>query len=191
MATPVEAVGGLPDELPEPPVEEPLVEEPLVELPEPLVEVPPEPLVELPADPPFVELLAVVLELVEVLLLDPTLTGAEPVMGAMIGGRRVGFDAGVVLDAGAVLCVVLATTAVWVVSAVLGAPVSDVRSITPTLGVTTVGVSSATVATASALLDPDSEPQAARPNVSRLHSTTLRMCERAAEEIFFIDHYPG
>ena len=164
----------MPDELPEP----------LVELPEPLVEVPPDPLVEVPPDP-LVELLAVVLELVEVLLLDPTLTGTESVMGAMIGGRRVGFDAGVVL------CVVWATTAVWVVAAVLGASVSDVRSITPMLGVTTVDVSSATAATASEPLDPDSEPQAARPNVSRLHSTTLRMCERAAEEIFFIDHYPG
>jgi hypothetical protein len=175
VATPVEAFGGLPVELP--------VEEPLVELPEP------EPLVELPADPPFfelfVELLAVVLEFVEVLLLDPRLTETEPVTGAVVGATTVE------LDAGAVLCVVLAATVASALPAALGASPADVRSITPTLGVTRLGIASEAVDAASELPDPDSEPQAARPNVSRLHSTTLRMCERAAEGIFFIDHYPG
>ena len=90
--------------------------------------------------------------------------------------------AGVVLDTGTVLCVVLAA---------LEAPVSDVRSIGPALGVTTLEVPSATVAAASGLLEPASAPQAARPSVSRPLSTTLQICERAAEGIIFIDHYPG
>jgi hypothetical protein len=34
-------------------------------------------------------------------------------------------------------------------------------------------------------------PQAARPNVSRPHNTTLRMCERTTKADLFIDHYPG
>jgi hypothetical protein len=82
------------------------------------------------------------------------------------------FDAGVVaLDAG---------VAPWVVPAE--------RSITPTLGATSVpGLADA----AAEPLDPASEAQAARPNVTRLHNTTLRMCERAAKAGFLIDHYPG
>jgi hypothetical protein len=40
-------------------------------------------------------------------------------------------------------------------------------------------------------LDPPSEPQAARPKVTRAHNTTLRMCERAPKAEIFIDHHPG
>jgi hypothetical protein len=142
--------------------------------------------VELPADPPFfevfVELLAVVLEFVEVLLLEPRLTGTEPVTGAVVGTTG---------DAGVVFCVVLVATVAALLPATLVASASDVRSIRPTFGVTRLGIASETVDAASELLDPDSEPQAARPHVSRPHNTTLRMCERAAEGIFFIDHYPG
>jgi len=127
-----------------------------------------------------------VLEFVEVLLLDPRLTGTEPVTGAVVGATTVG------LDTGAVLCVVLAATVASALPLALGASPSDVRSIKPTLGVTRLGIASETVDAASELLDPDSEPHAARPNVSRLHSTTLRMCEPAIKAaVFFIDHYPG
>ena len=70
MATPVELPLEVVVELPP---------EPLVELPlEPLVELPLEVVVEPPVDPPpFEVLLAVVLELVEVLLPDTGLTGTE------------------------------------------------------------------------------------------------------------------
>jgi hypothetical protein len=86
------------------------------------------------------------------------------------------FDGGVELfDAGAVTWVVLVAT-------------SDERSIRPTLGDTR---ESEVVDAAAEALDPASEPQAARPNVTRVHNTTLPMCERAAKARFLIDHYPG
>ena len=61
------------------------------------------------------------------------------------------------------------------------------RSIRPTLGATEFELTDAAVEA----LDPASEPQAARPNVARVHNTTLRMRERAANVGFFIDHHPG
>jgi hypothetical protein len=84
-------------------------------------------------------------------------------------------DAGVVLDAG---------TVPWVVPAVTPA----VRSITPTLGATS---DPALADAAAEPLDPASEAHAARPNVTRVHNTTVPMCERAAKAGFLIDHYPG
>jgi hypothetical protein len=95
-------------------------------------------------------------------------------------------DVGVVLDTGVAPCVALA--AVPVVPATLGIPV---RSITPTLGATRLGIGSDAADAVPELLDPSSAPQAARPNVRRLHNTTLRMCERTTKADLFIDHYPG
>jgi len=72
----------------------------------------------------------------------------------------------------------------WAVS--LATP--DERSIRPTLGTTSeLELTDAAVEA----LDPPSEPHAARPNVTRVHKTTLRMCERAAKAGFLIDRYPG
>jgi hypothetical protein len=117
------------------------------------------------------------LEFVEVLLFDATV---------------VELDVGVVLDTGVAACVVLAaTTLVPVVLAALGIPISEVRSITPTLGATRLGIGSEAADAVPELLDPSPAPQAARPNVRRLHNTTLRMCERTTKAEFFIDHYPG
>jgi hypothetical protein len=96
-------------------------------------------------------------------------TGLDPLS---VDATVVEFDGGV-LDAGVP----------WVVSAV-----PDDRSIRPTLGDT----NEPEVADAAAdALDPSSAPHAARPNVTRVHNTTLRMCERAAKAGFLIDHYPG
>jgi hypothetical protein len=99
------------------------------------------------------------------------------------------FDATVVeLDVGVV---VLAATFVPVVPVALGIPVSDERSITPTPGATRLGIGSEAADAVPELLDPSSAPQAARPNVRRLHNTILRMCERTTKADLFIDHYPG
>jgi hypothetical protein len=96
-------------------------------------------------------------------------TGLGPFTVVLLDAGMVEFDAG---------------TVPWVVPAVTPAE----RSITPTLGATSdPGLADA----AAEPVDPVSEAQAARPNVTRLHNTTLRMCERAAKAGFFIDHYPG
>jgi hypothetical protein len=63
----------------------------------------------------------------------------------------------------------------------------DERSIRPTLGATSELLLAEAAVEA---LDPASEPQAARPNVTRVHNTALRICERAAKVGFLIDH-PG
>jgi hypothetical protein len=123
------------------------------------------------------------LEFVEVLLFD---------------ARVVELDVGVVLDTGVVpcvvlpaTCVVLAATFVPVVPVAPGIPVSDERSITPTPGATRLGIGSEAAGAVPEPLDPSSAPQAARPNVRRLHNTILRMCERTTKADLFIDHYPG
>jgi hypothetical protein len=103
------------------------------------------------------------LEFVEVLSFDATV---------------VELDVGVVLDTGVAPCVALAAVPV-------------VRSITPTLGATRLGIGSEAADAVPELLDPSSAPQAARQNVRRLHNTTLRMCERTTKADLFIDHYPG
>jgi len=120
-----------------------------------------------------------VLEFVEVLLLDAT------VVGVPIDVTVVELDVGAVLDTGIALCVVLAATFVSAVSVTLGTSASDPRSIMPTFGATRLGIESDTV-DAVPELDPSPAPQAARPNVRRLHNTMLRMCERAAKAEFFM-----
>jgi len=96
--------------------------------------------------------------------------------GAVEFDGAVELDAGVVLDTGAAPCVVLSATLVSVAAEGAGAGASDERSIRPTLGDTTTGVGSDTLAVSLELLVP-SAPQAARPSVRRLHNTTLRMCD--------------
>jgi hypothetical protein len=133
-------------------------------------------------------------EFVEVLSLDATVVVLElevvPVAGVVVVATVVEPDVGVVPDTGVALCVVSATRSVLGVTTALGVPVSEVRSTTPMLGDTRLGIGSAAV-DAVAELDPASAPQAARPNVRRPHNTTLRMCARTTKAEFFIDHYPG
>ena len=148
-----------------------------------------------------------VAEFVEVLLVDATVvvvelevvvvagvvvdaTVVELDLGAVPDTTVVEADAGVVPDTGAAPGVVLAARFASVATTAPGAAVAEVRSITPVLGDTRLGVGSAAADVVPELLDP-SAPQAARPNVTRLHNTTLRMCERTARADFFIDHYPG
>jgi hypothetical protein len=128
-----------------------------------------------------------VLELVEVLLLEATVVvldatvvlEAAPAAGATVEATVVEPDVEVALDTGAALGGVLAATLVCVAAASSGVSVAEVRSITPMLGVTRLGIGSAADALPE-LLEPSPAPQAARPNVRTLHNT-----------IFFIDHYPG
>lgn len=131
-------------------------------------------------------------EFVEVLLVDATVVvlelGVVLVAGVVVDTTFVELDVGVVADTGAATGVVLAAR--FAVTTALGAAVAEVRSITPALGDTRLGVGSAATDVVPELLEP-SAPQAARPNVTRLHNTTLRMCERTAKADFFIDHYPG
>jgi hypothetical protein len=111
-----------------------------------------------------------VLEFVEVLSLAATVAvGTVPVAGVVADAAVAELDEGVVL----------VTTAV-----------PEVRSTTPMFGDTRLGVGSEAADAVPELLDP-SAPQAARPNVRRLHNTILRMCARTTKADFFIDHYPG
>jgi hypothetical protein len=91
-----------------------------------------------------------VLEFVEVLSLAATAV--------------VELDEGVVLDMGVALCAVLAAA---------GVSVAEVRSTTPMFGDTRLGVVSEAADAVPELLDPSPVPQAARPNVKRLHNTTF------------------
>jgi hypothetical protein len=120
----------------------------------------------LPVDATVVELDGVVVLGAEVLGVGVVVAGAEVV--------AVGTEV-VVPDAGAVP---------WVVP-VLPPPE---RSITPTVGETSEAVLAGAVVEA---LDPPSEAQAARPNVTRADNTTPRTRRWAAKAGFFIDHYPG
>ena len=135
-----------------------------------------------------------VLELVEVLLLGATVVVLDPAVvfdatvvleavpaaGATVEATVVEPDVAVVLNTGAALGVALAATLVCVAAAPPGVSVAAVRSITPMLGVTRLGIGSAAADALPELLEPSPAPQPARPNVRTLHNT-----------IFFIDHYPG
>ena len=131
-----------------------------------------------------------VVEFVEVLLLDATVVVLELEVVLVAGVVVDATVVGVVPDTGVALCVVSATRFVSGVTTAPAVPVSEVLSTTPMLGATRLGTGSA-AADAVAELDPSSAPQAARPNVRRLHNTTLRMCVRTTKAEFFIDHYPG
>jgi hypothetical protein len=72
-----------------------------------------------------------------------------------------------------------------------GVSVAEVRSTTPVFGDTRLGIVSAPADAVPELLDPSPVPQAAKPNVKRLHNTTVRMCARTTKADLFIDHYPG
>jgi len=118
-----------------------------------------------------------VLEFVEVLSLGATAV--------------VELDEAVVLDTGVVPCVVLAAVLVSLGTTATGVSVAEVRSTTPMFGDTRLGVTSEVADAMPELLDPSPAPQAAKPNVKRLHNTTLRMCARTTKADFFIDRYPG
>jgi hypothetical protein len=119
---------------------------------------------------------------------EPSLFSVGGVQSRVTVPVETGFGGGVVdaaggeFDVGVVL--LGAGAAPWVVPAATPGE----RSIRPTLGATTeLELTDAAVEA----LDPASEPQAARPNVTRLHNTTLQMRERAANVRFLIDHHPG
>ena len=107
--------------------------------------------------------------LVEVLLLEATIV--VPVLPAVL--EFVVLETGAVLVAGAML-------GTDVVAATIVEPdsVLDVRSMKPTFGLTRLGVDAEADAV-SALLEPPPAPQAAKPNVKRLHNTMLRICAAA------------
>ena len=97
-------------------------------------------------------------------------------------------DGVVVLGAGVVVvgagvAVPVAGAVPWIVPVVT----PPERSITPTVDDTSEAVLAGAVAEA---LDPPSEAQAARPNVTRADNTAPRTRQRAAKAGFFIDHYP-
>jgi hypothetical protein len=79
------------------------------------------------------------------------------------------------------------------VPALVGAVTSDERSIVPAFADTKLATEPVPAAAdmAAEPLDPSPLPQAARVSVARAHSTTLRMCERAAKVKYVISHYPG
>ena len=102
-----------------------------------------------------------------------------PVEPILIGGVKAGVDPlvdGTVVEADTGVVLLEAGGVLWVAF-------PPERSIRPTLGDTSGSV----LAAAAEALDPSSEPQAASPNVTRVHRRTLR----AARTRFVINHYPG
>jgi hypothetical protein len=120
-------------------------------------------------------------------LVDATVVELDEVV--VLGAEVLVLGAGVVVAGAGVVAVVGAAVVVPDAGAVpLVVVTAPERSITPTAGDTSEAVLAGAVVEA---LDPPSEAQAARPNVTTADNTAPRTRQRAAKAGFFIDHYPG
>jgi hypothetical protein len=131
----------------------------------------------------------VVLTGVVPLLVDATDVPEPDVVVVVDPELEAELDEDVVPEVVAAVCVPAAA-----VEAPVGVVTPDERLITPAFGETKVATELDPVAAAEVAaepLDPSSLPQAARVSVARVHSTTLRTCERAAKAKCVMCHYPG
>jgi hypothetical protein len=120
-------------------------------------------------------------------LVDATVVELDEVV--VLGAEVLVLGAGVVVAGAGVVAVVGAAAVVPDAGAVpLVVVTAPERSITPTAGNTREAVLAGAVVGA---LDPPSEAQAAKPNVTRADNTTPRTRQWAAKAGIFIDHYPG